>query len=232
LNLHQEVVDLGRFVRAPRRLAGQRADDAPWVARLLLMTLMTLTVAMSFDALLAPLADWAGIRSTLPETATPGFVTGALLFAPIGEELVFRAGLRQTLYTLAIGPALLILAIAPWVRVTFIALAGWVLIALAARHWLAGSVFRRIGARFAFGRRFIANYTWVFWAYTLAFALMHVGNWVSTGPRAALLPLMVLPQFIAGIALGYVRLRDGLRSSMLLHFMINMTAVVGLAIST
>ena len=231
MNLRQEVVDLARFVRAPRRLPGQRADDAPWVARLLLMSLMAFTVAMGIEVLLAPLADWAGIRSALPETATPGFVTGALLLAPIGEELVFRAGLRQTLYTLAIGPALLILAIAPWARTTYIALAGWVLIALAAHHWLAGRVFRRLGARFAFGRRFIANYAWVFWAYTIAFALMHVSNWVGTGPRSALLPLMVLPQLIVGIALGYVRLRDGLRSSMLLHLMVNMTALIGMAIS-
>ena len=208
-----------------------RRRHAPWVARLLLLTALTVATAMLVDAALAPVAHWGGFKNPIPDRITPNFLLLALLFAPIGEELLFRAGLRRADYTLAIGPLLLIAALAPWVRATFIALAVWALAALLVNRWLEWRVLLRPGARVALARRFIANYAGVFWGYTLVFALAHASNYGWSGPRSAVAPLLVLPQFLIGAVLGYLRLRDGLRSSMLMHFMVNAVALAAAALS-
>ena len=195
------------------------------------MAALTITVAMGIDAATTPLAAWAGLQSRFPEKITPQLLFLALGFAPIVEELLFRAGLRRADYTLAIGPALLLLAIAPWVRATFIVLAVWVIAALVINRVLAWHWSRRPGTRFAFTRRFVAHYAWIFWGYTLAFALMHIGNYSGSGPRGTIVPLLVLPQFVIGAVLGYLRLRDGLRSSMLMHFLVNSAAMALMAVS-
>ena len=231
MNVRAEVAALRCFLRAPRRRPGPRLNGTPWPARLLLMAALTIAVAVLVDASTMPLAAWAGLESRFPEKITPQFLFLALLFAPIGEELLFRAGLRRADYTLAIGPALLILAIAPWVRTTFIVLAAWAIATLAINRVLAWPTFRRPGARFAFGRRFIAHYAWVFWGYTIMFALVHIGNYTWPGPRGTVVPLLVLPQFVIGTVLGYLRLRDGLRSSMLMHFLVNGSAIALMAVS-
>lgn len=231
MNVRDEVAALRRFLRAPRRRPGLRLDGAARATRLLLMAALTITVALGIDAATTPLAAWAGLESKFPEKITPQLLFLALVFAPIGEELLFRAGLRRADYTLAIGPVLLLFAIAPWVRATFIVLAVWAMATLAINRVLAWHWSRRPGARFVFGRRFITHYRWIFWGYTLAFALMHIGNYSGSGPRGSIVPLLVLPQFVIGAVLGYLRLRDGLRSSMLMHFLVNCSAMALMAVS-
>ncbi|MEP6875238.1 MAG: CPBP family glutamic-type intramembrane protease [Burkholderiales bacterium] len=231
MNVRDEVAALGRFLRAPRRRPGPRLNARPWLPRLLVLAVSTIAVAILVDAATTPLATWAGLESKFPDKVTPRLLFLALVFAPIGEELLFRAGLRRADYTLAIGPALLTLAIAPWVRTTFVVLAAWAIAALAINRLLARHTLRRPGARFALGRRFIAHYAWIFWGYTVAFALMHIGNYSGSGPRGTVVPLLVLPQFVIGTVLGYLRLRDGLRSSMLMHFLVNCSAMALLGVS-
>jgi Type II CAAX prenyl endopeptidase Rce1-like len=231
LSVRAEVAALGRFLRAPRRRPGPRLSETPWPARLLLLATLTIAIAMGVDAATTPLATWAGLESKFPEKITPRFLFLALMFAPIGEELLFRAGLRRADYTLAIGPALLLLAIAPWVRATFVVLTVWTIAAGVINRVLARRWSRCPGARFAFARRFVANYASVFWAYTIAFALVYIGNYTWPGPRGTIVPLLVLPQFVIGTVLGYLRLRDGLRSSMLMHLLVNGSAVALMAVT-
>lgn len=231
MNVREEVAALRCFLRAPRRRPGPRREGAPWAKRLWLMAALTIAIAMGVDAATTPLAAWAGLQSRFPEKITPQLLVLALVFAPIGEELLFRAGLRRADYTLAIGPALLLVAIAPWVRATFILLAVWAIAAWVINRLLASHWSRRPGARFVFGRRFITHYRWIFWGYTVAFALMHTGNYSGSGPRGSIVPLLVLPQFVIGAVLGYLRLRDGLRSSVLMHFLVNCSAMALMAAS-
>ncbi|MES1162116.1 MAG: CPBP family glutamic-type intramembrane protease, partial [Rhizobacter sp.] len=192
---------------------------------------VTIVVALMLDNAMTALGTTAGIRSDLPERITPEWLLGALVLAPIIEELLFRAGMRQAWYALAIGPALVLLMAAPLTRPTFIALAAWVALVVIVNRALAWSVFRAPGRRFAFARRYITHFGWIFWTYTLAFALMHMGNYRADGAARALLPLLVLPQLAIGIVLGFLRLRDGLRSSMLMHLIVNVCATVGMALA-
>lgn len=231
MNWREEARAFVRFVRAPRRLRGHNPEGAPWLPRLLGLSALTIVLGVLVDTAATPLGVWAGAKSALPDQITPGLLLGALVFAPIVEELLFRGGLRRVDYTLGLGPLLVAAMLMPWNRWTLAALAAAALAMLAIHTLLARRARHRPGLRFRCGRRFVRHYAWVFWLYTLAFALAHVGNYEWSNPRTALVtPALVLPQLVIGTSLGYIRLRDGLRSSMLMHLLVNATATLLIAL--
>lgn len=66
----------------------------------------------------------------------------------------------------------------------------------------------------------------LFWLLTSLFALLHISNYdFNTIPLWAY-PIMVIPQFITGILLGMVRIRFGLRYSMILHGSFNFVLLI------
>jgi membrane protease YdiL (CAAX protease family) len=139
------------------------------------------------------------------------FVIGA----PIGEEILFRGWLSgraghvvgSLLLTAAFG--LLMLGARPgeelWSfgALGLLAAAGVFLFLLRGRP--AMPWFQR-------------HFAWFYWASVLLFAVIHLTNFAAAGP--AMLPL-VLPQFALAMILGYLRVRHGLWSSVLLHMLHN-----------
>ena len=61
-----------------------------------------------------------------------------------------------------------------------------------------------------------------FWLSVLSFALVHLANFEEGG---AVLFVLVLPQFVLGTMLGYVRTRVGLWAAIALHAAHNATAL-------
>lgn len=167
----------------------------------------------------------------LPETALAGVeLSLALAFAivvvaPIGEEIVFRGWLSGrpghvlAVALLALGAYLLTRtdiarSDAP-VNYTAIALALATLVAAI----LAPILLRKRGPMGWFARLFPL----FFWLSTLAFACVHLLNF-DEGALFVLLPL-VLPQFVLGALLGYLRVTYGLWASIALHALHNGTAI-------
>lgn len=173
---------------------------------------------------LSPLAALTGAQELLPSRMTWRLALLAVVFAPVYEELLLRAGLRRSDYTLFFGPPLMLFGSTRGDTWNLIA-AGLGVIALLAyalhRRWLH----RHGPARIAAGRRFVRHYPLVFWSYAIAFALLHLGNYRLESAHTWLLLPMVLPQLLVGSIAGYLRLRDGLRSSWLLHLLNNAVAV-------
>ena len=60
------------------------------------------------------------------------------------------------------------------------------------------------------------NFKTIFWAFTVIFAGIHFTNFNSTVP-IFIAPILVLPQFVLGIILGYIRVGWGTRYSILFH---------------
>ena len=224
--LRAEWAALRRFLAAPRRLPRRHAPGHAWVLRALGFAAAVLAVNIALGALvLEPLAAWAGIHEELPEALSLRFVLLGGLFAPLFEELLLRAGLRRLDYALFIGPPLIVWAFGPggpaWDRIAAGLALGLLLVWLVQRwRWRGGA------ARIASGRRFIRHYGWVYWGAALAFALPHIGNYSWHGARGAAVVAMVLPQLLMGTVAGYLRLRDGLRSSLLMHFTNNAVALL------
>lgn len=60
------------------------------------------------------------------------------------------------------------------------------------------------------------NFRPIFWSFTLFFAFLHFSNFTSNVPFY-FAPILVLPQFILGIILGFIRVGWGTRYSILFH---------------
>ena len=64
-------------------------------------------------------------------------------------------------------------------------------------------------------------YGWIFYLMAVAFGLMHIMNFESSLNIYLLAPILVAPQILIGINLGYLRVRFGLIWSILFHAFYN-----------
>ncbi len=64
-------------------------------------------------------------------------------------------------------------------------------------------------------------YGWIFYLMTMAFGLMHIMNFEPSLNIYLLAPILVAPQILIGINLGYLRVRFGLIWSILFHAFYN-----------
>ncbi|MDI9356645.1 MAG: CPBP family intramembrane metalloprotease [Chitinophagaceae bacterium] len=68
---------------------------------------------------------------------------------------------------------------------------------------------------------YISQYPIIFYLSTFVFAFVHVSNYELTDAILFLFPFIVLPQFIGGLFIGYIRVRYGLIMGFLLHSLNN-----------
>jgi hypothetical protein len=224
--LRADIADFWRFVRspdlgrlAPRRLGGAQAAD--WVPRLRARRLLAWVAMLWVINLFAvgPIALAAaglgGAQHRLDLGHIP-WVT-AIFWAPVVEEMLFRYGLRRPAQALWVVPALVLpLMYGP---------GRWTLALLVAVVLLARWSFRRGLARRHWGwqwrRRYCRAYPAVFHLAVLVFAGMHLGNFYLNHTQIWLMPVLVLPQWVTGLVLGWMRTRRGIGASIAVHSMFN-----------
>lgn len=77
-------------------------------------------------------------------------------------------------------------------------------------------------------KAWISYFPWIFYAFAVIFAAMHLGNYTfETTQFILVFPLLVLPQFITAILIGYIRLAFGFFWGFLFHSIWN-TALLSL----
>ena len=220
-SLWAEWQRFGAFLRSPS-LEPVGQSEAP--LQLLLRIYLLDMLAMLALIIAASIAVAAGVY--LPETAiagiefTPLVVLSVIIAAPLFEELGFRSWLSgRPAHIVAV--ALIVLGVVMFAGLHVVSPAGGAAAFILA---IVGAIIALILLRkrpaFGFFERWFPGF---FWLATISFALIHLANF-SDGSLAVLLPL-VLPQFILGSMLGYVRVRVGLWAAILLHAVHNATAL-------
>jgi hypothetical protein len=225
--LRADIADFWRFLRRPnlrhmpprRRGAGQRADWLPPVParRLLAWVALLWTVNLfALGPLAVAVATLGGAHHKLEMGAIPWFM--AIVWAPVVEEMLFRYGLRRPVQALCVVP----LMIWPLLRGPSVLNIVLVVLALA----IVAYTQRRGGAsrrdwRWVWRRRYVRHFPWVFYLATLVFAAMHLGNFYLNQTPLWLMPVLVLPQWLTGLVLSWMRTRRGIGSSILMHAMFN-----------
>lgn len=224
-----EVWDLLAFVRRPRvtpRLPGRRADDGYWqdwfprvhLARLLQWALAMWAINLLFLGPLAVMAAGMGGASHRLDLHNIPWLT-ALLWAPVVEELVFRYGLRRLKQLWWLLP----LALAAMLQGPGVA-GGLALAGFLALCWLPygrGLPAARAPLPWAWRRAWLRGFPWVFHLSSLTFSAVHLYNFNLAHTPLWLLPLLVLPQWVTGMVLGWLRVRYGIGASMALHALFN-----------
>ncbi|AKQ54097.1 type II CAAX prenyl endopeptidase Rce1 family protein [Bordetella hinzii] len=220
--LRQEVADWWRFLRRPT-LAGrlgprQGGAMADWrlnirPGRLLawagLLWLINLVV-------LGPIAVGAATLGGAQHRMDPDNIPWltAVIWAPLVEELLFRYGLRRPVQALWVVPAILPAVLWGPKFWTGCITAAVILLAIHGTRRMAG--FKRAPRRF-----YHRHFGLVFHLAALTFAAVHLSNFSFNRMPWWMLPLLVLPQWLTGLVLGWMRVRRGIAASIALHALFN-----------
>ncbi|MFC0133501.1 hypothetical protein CR105_08040 [Massilia eurypsychrophila] len=228
-----EAGDFARFIMRPHRARGAPSTRKERIKRIIFFTLAWLFVSLPLAALLNQLEEAAGIGYKTPRL-TEDVLAGVLVIGVLGpmiEELVYRAGLRMPVFCLILVPVVAVATVAPSMTgaavSSFTALALWT-IAIGARRRAAASA----GARMQMAKAFIHSYPKVFNLNCYLFAIAHASTYQFVGMQAPLIFILVFPLAIGAAVMGYLRIRDGLGSSILVHCLYNMAGIGAIAWAT
>ncbi len=218
-----ELADFLRFVRRPTlgpRLprAAMPALAADWIGgvdirRIVRWVVFLWAVNLLLLGPLAAGAAWlSGAGHRFDPVDLPWFL--ALVWAPVVEEIMFRFGMRRPGAALWLVPAFAAVVTQGSGLYTGLLLA--LSLALVAWPGLPGV---RWSARW--NRRYRRIFPLVFHALTAAFAVLHLLNFTLGKSPWWLLPMLILPQWLTGLVLGWMRVRTGIGASILTHAMFN-----------
>lgn len=70
-------------------------------------------------------------------------------------------------------------------------------------------------------RLYRRGFPWVFHLVALAFAAVHLRNFVFEDVQWWVMLVLVTPQWLTGLVLGWIRVQKGVAASMLLHALFN-----------
>ncbi|MGB3704301.1 type II CAAX prenyl endopeptidase Rce1 family protein [Castellaniella sp.] len=228
----EEIVDFLRFVVRPRpgpRLKGRRAGtglrvdlslNAPWWRLAHWAVLLWILNLFVFAPLALSAADAGGAQHRLDIHNLPWMT--ALIWAPIVEELTFRHALRRPAMLWWFVPLMASILLQGAGAASGLMAAAAVLLALAPAWYPAGHRWQA-GWRLSWrGRRLVRRaYPLLFHMTALAFAAVHLFNFRLNAMALVLLPLLVLPQWVTGLVLGWMRVRRGLGAAIALHAIFN-----------
>jgi len=236
ITLRSVARDILRMLRQPRPLLTH--SSRPWTVWARVVGLYL--IGMVFAGAVASLgAHASGATNLLDEMSKSAHtLQGRLkllvlagILAPLWEETSFRLPLApfhpaRVLPALALLGLLMLPAKPPEVQallaVPLLVAALVCVLAVASKPW---------NERVA--RAWSRHFRWVLAFSILSFGFAHAGNYVfgdQKTPSLLIIPLLVMPQLIAGVLLAYARLRLGFWFGVLLHSSVN-TALMLLVLS-
>ena len=228
-NFRRELRDFFGFILHPRfapRLPGRLADSgwrSDWfsgapLGRLLKWAAFLWSINLVVLGPIAVAAAGAGGATHRLDIYNMPWLQ-ALIWAPIVEELVFRYSLRRLTQAWWLAPmAVGAMILGP--KWPGILLAG-AAVALCWLPMLAGGTPGQRPLPWRWRLRYRRLFPWVFHAACLTFAAVHLYNFNLHHTPLWLLPLLVLPQWLTGMVLAWLRMKRGIGASMLLHGLFN-----------
>lgn len=152
-----------------------------------------------------------------------GMFLSTVLLAPLFEESLHRFLLKPTLKNLTFYPLIILpmTSLLVWKQryITFTVVVILVLLVLLL-------LWKRRTHLFKVQRKFIRYFAYIFYFSTLSFGLVHLANFTFNEINSWIVlicSLLVMPQFVAGSIVGYIRMKYGFLYAILFHTLINGT---------
>lgn len=201
-----------RFLRSP--VYTHHNQPVQWL-ELVALLVTYLIIGFAFNPLFKALVDYLALEHALKDATLTTVILGISLI-PIIEEITFRLWLRvrrSALFTVAFLVFFVGVLLLPVTQVGAILL-------------IALSVLILVGTLMGYEEdieRFVTRHFGLFfYGSTILFALVHITNYVPLNAHTLLFtPVLVLPQFIVGTMLAYIRVRNGIGCSILFHVVVN-----------
>ena len=193
--------DLWYFIKKPVELKQVRIPLKVKIGTCLALFIIQIPPLLGLSALLGGLEilglwedDMHRLQKIFKEMK-PGLIFFfAVIIAPFLEEIMFRLGLKLRSNFLILWPLQLLILLQVSNKINLL------------------KTIRNFWNKF---------YTWIFYLITIAFGLIHILNFKPSLNIYLLAPVLVAPQILIGINLGYLRIRFGLIWSILFHAFYN-----------
>lgn len=145
-----------------------------------------------------------------------------ILIDPILEELIFRLPLRFTSYNILISISLLLLFLSK----NNIYLVLSISLAMVIFGYFLYTNTLNIKSHLEYLWKY--HFTIIFYLFAIFFGLLHISNYkVVTPIQYLLLVLLVLPQIVGSLIMGYVRVKycNGIIITIMIHILYNLSAL-------
>lgn len=209
---------LSRPLPHPPPVSGWLADWLPAVGvkRLLAWAgILWLINIFALGPIVLAVFEMSGATHRINVNNLPWFQ--AIVWAPVVEELLFRFGLRRPLQAVWMIPLLVVVLLNGMVWWSSCLLA--VTIALC---WWSSRASNGPGDwSWMWLRRYRALFPYVFHLVALGFAAVHIKNFIFVEVDWWMMVILVAPQWVTGLVLGWMRVKRGVVSAMLLHGVFN-----------
>jgi hypothetical protein len=141
----------------------------------------------------------------------------AILWAPVVEEMLFRFGLRRPMLALALVPLMIFVLLngVAWWASSLLALSVLTV------WWLSARTRVPSARGYRWLRRYRAVFPWVLHLSVLAFAALHLKNFIFDEMAWWMMVVLVAPQWVTGLVLSWIRVQRGVGAAMLLHGIFN-----------
>lgn len=169
------------------------------------------------------------------DISTAGLLLGALVMAPLLEEMAYRWGMRFSPLRTSVSLGLIVFYWLPYggtystslLRVLdkpgFYIMVGMALVSGLTSYALLSIPFLSQQIR----QKWNLNFGWVFYTSALLFGLMHIFNVRDLSPTVvSLAPIITFQQTVLGLFNGYVRVRYGFGQAVVQHALFNVLPVV------
>jgi len=167
-------------------------------------------------------------EEVMEQIGVVGFIVFAVLVGPLLEEIAFRLAMRFRLRTVLIGVTAFVIYMTQAASQLFGPenSQGLLILGIGATVALLGFVLLCVKRQNAVKAWWTNHFPWVFYIFSIAFALIHIFNFEEFPLKVILLtPIITLPQLILGLGMGYLRMRFGFWYGYLFHVLNNAFAV-------
>jgi len=165
----------------------------------------------------------------------------SLIWAPVAEELSFRMGMKYSAFRFSFATAFILIIIFGIVTEVWSGFANlfpewlfaiteiWGIISFILFILIIGLLLGFIFKKWINSKKieafYLKRFVYIFYGSALLFALLHLFNFLDFKQIWFLAPLLILPQFILGLILGFVRMKFGLAWAIANHLIHNAVLV-------
>ncbi len=186
---------------------------------LLRLYALQLTLILILSALLNPIQSYFlstedhALSQQLAESPIGQFILFSVVMAPLLEELIFRLPLRLSVLNFSLSLGLLgMMILGPGSLIGNLLLGALISLGLIQIMGRGRGVEGK-----AVGSLYSRSFKGIFYGSALLFGIVHLTNYLGLEGPWFLAPLLVVPQCVIGVFLGYIRLRYGLIWAILSH---------------